>query len=53
VAEEGGQRIAYWADGPMLFAVAADAESTRLVQFAQAIDRAVCAEDQLLAENGH
>jgi anti-sigma factor RsiW len=53
VAEGGGQRIAYWADGPLLFAVAANAESAKLVQFAQAIDRAVCTEDQLLAENGH
>jgi anti-sigma factor RsiW len=53
VAEEGDRRIAYWADGPMLFAVTADAEPANLVQVAQAIDRAVCAEDQLLAENSH
>ena len=48
LAEEGGQRIAYWADGPIVFAVASDAEVGRLIQFAEAVDRSVCTEDQLL-----
>jgi anti-sigma factor RsiW len=53
VAEGGGRRIAYWADGPAMFAVSGNAEPAKLVQFAKAIDRAVCTEDQSPAETGH
>ena len=52
--DDGGeQRIAYWADGPVVFALASTETNGRLMQFAEAIDRAVCTEDQKLSESTH
>jgi hypothetical protein len=53
LAEEGGRRIAYWADGPAVFAVTTQAEAEKLMQLVQAIDRSVCTEDQFLADRSH
>lgn len=49
----GQQSIAYWADGPIVFALASDdkpsgGDKQALMKFAQAIDRAVCTEDETL-----